>query len=298
MIYTGTSIILLAVAHVAFFPATATATTSPTATTYCSCQYNVPYEAEAECRSYGQLGDDVLIPWYRANQTCLDAYEIRAVAIDRDVLLSICPYDNATDVDIQLLLNEIRYNPSPATRAIQASYPLFWIESNDTSSVGSYELVDVIYDGRNNPNCVTSETLCYNTIREYFTLHPEELGTACQEFHARHRFDLDLEQSTLRIRLCQEVTAVTLNIPSDCEPLVSQLREIQNQNPSKACSAFGLGPGTQVQLPTRSNSDCVGSSNTLNATTSSSSSSMTIGSYPHPFLLVGLLAIALTRFYF
>ncbi len=278
------SFILLALAHVVIFPATATTTTP----TYCSCQYNVPYEAEADCRSYGQIGDDVLIPWCRANQTCLDEYQIRVAAIDRDVLLAICPYDNATDVDIQFLLNEIRYNPSPATRAIQASYPLFWIESNDTTSVGSYELVDVIYDGRNNPNCVTSETLCYNTIREYFTIHPNDLGTACQEFHARQRFDLDLEQSTLRIRLCQEVA-----VPSVCEPLVSQIREIQNQNPSKACSAFGLGPGTQVVIPTRRNSDCVGS-NTLDVT-----SSMTSGTRnaPHPCLLVGLVAITLTRFY-
>lgn len=262
-------------------------TTTPT---YCSCRYNVPFEAEADCRSYGQLGDDVLIPWYRANQTCLDEYQIKIVAMDRDILLSICPYENATDVDVQLLLNEIRYNPSPATRAIQASYPTFWVESNTT--LGSYELVDVIYDGRNNPNCGVSETLCYNTIREYFTLYPSELGTACQEFHARNRFDMDLEQSTVRIRLCQEVDAG--DVAPSCAPLVTQIREIKTQHPSTACSAFGLGPGTQ-ELPTKSNSNCGAGTNATSAPSTSSGRPSTKGRSYHRTLLVGLITITLTR---
>lgn len=257
---------------------------------YCSCQYNVPFEAEADCRSYGQLGDDVLIPWYRANQTCLDEYQIKIVAIDRDTLFSICPYENATDVDVQLLLNEIRYNPSPATRAIQASYPTFWIESNTT--IGSYELVDVIYDGRNNPNCGVSETLCYNTIREYFTVYPSELGTACQELHARNRFDMDLEQSTIRIRLCQETDA-TSDVSPSCAPLVTQVIEMKNKNPSAACSAFGLGPGTQ-ELPTSMNSNC-GAETNATATTTTSGSHSTTTRYFHQTLLVGLIVITLTR---
>ena len=225
-------------------------TTTTTTTTYCNCQYNVPVEAEADCRSYGQLGDGVLIPWYRANQTCLDVYQIKIAAIDRDILLEICPYENATDVDVQLLLNEIRDNPSPATRAIQASHPAFWIESNTT--IGTYDLVEVINDGRNNPNCTQSVTLCYSTIREYFTLYPSELGTACLELHARNRLDMDLEQSTVRIRLCQEVDGSSDNILAFCEPLVTQIIEMMSANPSKVCSAFGLGPGTQA-VPTGSN---------------------------------------------
>jgi hypothetical protein len=274
--------------------ATENVTTHPS-TMYCSCQYNVPFEDEADCRSYGQLGDDVLIPWYRANQTCLDEYQIKSVAIDRDVLLEICPYENATDADVQLILNEIRFNPSPATRAIQASYPLFWIESNTT--IGSYELVSVINDGRNNPNCELSETLCYNTIREYFTLFPNELGTACQEFHARNRYDTDLEQSTIRIRLCQEVGAASTTssntdgsvvnvVAPSCEPLITQIIETKSQNPSKACSAFGLGPGTK-ELPTKSNSNCSDSATNTNTNTPSGSCRQC----DHHALLVGLIAI-------
>ena len=270
------------------------------APSYCSCRYNVPFEDEAECRSYGQLGDDVLIPWYRANQTCLDEYQIKISAIDSEVLFEICPFENSTDVDIQLLLNEIRNNPSPATRAIQASFPSFWTESN--TSIGSYELVDVIYDGRNNPNCIESETLCYNTIREYFTTRPNELGTACKEFHARHRFDKDVEQSTIRIRLCQEVdgtsTANSSSSNSDsipnCEPLVSQIITIKGENPSKACSAFGLGPRTEQELPI-----CSDTNNETDVASTSGASRYPIrwcGLYHTP-PLVGFIAITLTSFH-
>jgi hypothetical protein len=233
---------------------------------YCNCQYNIPYEDEAECRSYGQLGDGELIPWYRANQTCLDEYQIKNAAIDQETLLAICPYENSTDVDIQLLMNEIRYNPSPATRAIQASYSNFWTESNVTA--GSYELVNVVSDGRNNPNCIESATLCWGIIREYFTSNVEATDTACKELHARNRFEMDLEQSTIRIRLCQEVDDGTTDLSSSlllCEPLVTQIKEVKAMNPSKACSAFGLGPGTQ-ELPT----NCAATGTTNSQLTSSS----------------------------
>ena len=253
--------------------------------TYCSCQYNVPTEAEADCRSYGQLGDDVLIPWHRANLTCLDEYKIKVAAIDRDVLFAMCPYENTTDVDLQLLLNEIRNNPSPATRAIQASYPEFWIASNTT--LGSYELVDVINDGRNNPNCIESETLCYNTIREYFTVNPSTLATICKDLHSRNRFDMDLEQSTIQMRLCQEVDTAS-DISQSCEPLVTQVREIKNKNPSKSCAAFGLGPGTQ-ELPNSMNSNCGG------ITLLTSGSHSTNSRYYHATLLISLIAITIMR---
>jgi hypothetical protein len=215
--------------------------------TYCACQYNVPFEEEADCRSYGQLGDQNLIPWYRANQTCLDEYQIKISALDEETLWAMCPYENSTNVSIQLLMNEIRYNPSPATRAIQAAYPDFWFESNVTA--GTYELVDVVHDSRNNPNCVESATLCWSAIREYFTIHIDEVGVICKELHARNRFDRDLEQSTVRIRLCQEVDLSANESSSVCERLLGQVGEVKSMNPSTACSAFGLGPGTQ-QLPT------------------------------------------------
>ena len=280
------------VSIVVFYAVLLLPATGAQAVSYCSCRYNVPFEDEVECRSYGQLGDDVLIPWYRANQTCLDTYQIKVSAIDSEILFDICPYENATDADVQVLLNEIRYNPSAATRAIQASFPTFWMESNTT--VGSYELVDVIYDGRNNPNCIVSETLCYNTIREYFTTQPSELGSACKEFHARHRFEKDEEQSIVRIRLCQEVDSTNSTDLSNCEPLVSQIITIKNSNPSKACSAFGLGPGTQQDFPTCSGNNAT---NVTSSTRGTRASYQSMGWYGFYHTLLVLIAITVTCFY-
>lgn len=57
----------------------------------CPCIFTVAPEEEVGCAVYGQMGDDVLIPWSRANQTCLDVFNIKDRAIDTDVLLDMCP---------------------------------------------------------------------------------------------------------------------------------------------------------------------------------------------------------------
>ena len=255
---------------------TASDSSGASSVTYCACQYNVPAEEEADCRSYGQLGDNTLIPWYRANQTCLNEYQIKVSSFDRETLVAMCPYENSTNVSIQLLMNEIRYNPSPATRAIQESYPNFWAESNVTE--GTYELVEVIYDSRNNPNCIESASLCWSTIREYFTINVDEVGVICKDLHARNRFDMDLEQSTIRIRLCQEVDLGS-DFLSVCEPLQGQVAEKRSMNPSTACSAFGLGPGSQA-LPT----NCSSSVNSTDTSSGRRTVSCRIGTFTYLFV--------------
>ena len=47
------------------------------------------------CRVYGQLGDDKLIPWYAASQDCLDAHNIKISAIPSYTLESMCNPPNA-----------------------------------------------------------------------------------------------------------------------------------------------------------------------------------------------------------
>jgi hypothetical protein len=205
---------------------------------YCNCQYTVPAALEPNCRVYGQLGDAQLIPWYRANQSCLDEWDIKVSSLDSDALWKMCPYANVTNSSIQLLVNELKFNPSPATKAIQAYYDQFWVES--TTVPGSYVFLDTISDSRNNViDCTLSESSCWNTIKEYFTNNPSAVGQACQEFHARQRFNLELEQSTVRIRLCNEKGSSTSGL---CEPLQAQVAQYQSANPTKQCSAFGLGP--------------------------------------------------------
>lgn len=229
---------------------------------YCNCQYDVPLSWEPDCRSYGQLGDGKLIPWHLANETCLDDMKLNVTSYSRDELFSICPFDNFTNANIQLLINAIRYNPSPATMAVQAAFPQFWTKPNGTEGV--YELDVIVYDTRKSPTppCSQSPNLCWGVITDYFTVTSTATDTACKQLHFHQVFDMKLEQSTAREKLCLNGT----NAPASCEPLKSQVADIKAANPSKNCSVFGFGSAAFASsLPTCEAGHVQGS-----ATTSSS----------------------------
>ena len=60
----------------------------------CPCNFDGNDDLQ-NCRVYGQLGDDVLIPWYLALQDCLDAHNIKISAIPSYTLESMCNPPNA-----------------------------------------------------------------------------------------------------------------------------------------------------------------------------------------------------------
>ena len=59
----------------------------------CPCKFDG--NDNENCRVYGQLGDDKLIPWYVASQDCLDAHNIKISAIPSYTLESMCNPPNA-----------------------------------------------------------------------------------------------------------------------------------------------------------------------------------------------------------
>jgi hypothetical protein len=238
-------------------PITAQQTSSNTATTdlLCNCQFTS--DDASNCRVYGQLGDDVLIPFYRANQTCLDDLTIKVASLDRDQLNRICPYGNSTDASVSALINQIRFSPDPATRAIQSSYPNFWTLRTSDSS-GNYDLQPTITDTANGDaqvDCQASESACWNAIRDYFAATPSAVDVVCNDFHARLANELELEQSTVRIQLCQDDFASTSSSggsspPTSCTELYNQIVDLKASSPSRACSAYGLGiAGLESNLP-------------------------------------------------
>ena len=62
----------------------------------CPCKFDGNDDLQ-NCRVYGQIGDDKLIPWYLASQDCLDAHNIKISAIPSYTLESMCnpPNSNA-----------------------------------------------------------------------------------------------------------------------------------------------------------------------------------------------------------
>ena len=60
----------------------------------CPCKFDGNDDLQ-NCRVYGQIGDDKLIPWYLASQDCLDAHNIKISAIPSYTLESMCNPPNA-----------------------------------------------------------------------------------------------------------------------------------------------------------------------------------------------------------
>lgn len=78
---------IIAAASVLLLPCTA-------AENLCPCEFD-GNDDPRNCRVYGQLGDDVLIPWYVASQDCLDKHNIKISAIPSYTLESMCNPPNA-----------------------------------------------------------------------------------------------------------------------------------------------------------------------------------------------------------
>jgi hypothetical protein len=194
---------------------------------FCACRFNVSPASEDGCRVYGKLssaggGDDELVPWYRGSQDCLDAWNIRVRAIDEFTLEGICPADGEQP-NVNALINFLRFQGGAAADGIKLSYPQFFVQEGN-------QVVFVDED------CESDASTCWNNVRDFFAANPDEMVAICTDLYNRAANDLELEQSTLRIRLCQE------DVTAECEPLWSQVNGFAVQNPSGACSDYGFGP--------------------------------------------------------
>ena len=75
----------------------------------CPCEFDGNDDLQ-NCRVYGQLGNDKLIPWFVASQDCLDAHNIKISAIPSYTLESMCNPPNA-NAAVNYLKFEVRgYN--------------------------------------------------------------------------------------------------------------------------------------------------------------------------------------------
>ena len=143
----------------------------------------------------------------------------------------------------------------------------------------NYTLIDNI----NGVDCKENSNDCYNEIKTYFSSNPSEIEKNCQTFYYAAKKDLELEQSTVRISICNnEIEEADDEV---CGDLKTQVEEIKAANPDKACSAFGLGPvsGGNEQPPTCSEEED-------DATTSTN-----ISSSAYRIRVIGLLLVFVSR---
>ena len=209
---------------------------APHGENFCPCEFISP--EDPDCRVYGQLGDGHLIAWYKADQACLDEFQIKDRAVDLDVLERMCPNLNGTDGNVDAYVNYIRFTEGVVGDAMRAYLPQFFdpedgLVSNYTTDAGVFL------------DCEANPSFCWNEIKFIVSTQPQILTEACSDLWVRQINSLNLEQSVLRVRLCQEDNATEA-----CEPLFSQVKAGQAANPDSFCSAFGLGPAG-AELPAK-----------------------------------------------
>lgn len=96
-------------------------------------------------------------------------------------------------------------------------------------------------------NCDESETDCWNAMKPYFENSTEgqlEMTQVCETLENQNRVNQQLEQSTVRIRLCTELQEG--NTVTECTELETMIQQQQDLYPELACSAYGFGMGNST----------------------------------------------------
>lgn len=187
------------------------------------------------CIVYGSI-DGELATWSLGSEDCLAVYKITIATPDPSV---ICASVNSFVADVRF-----GFLASSSARAGLGVAAGGFFDETDSGLVLSDNITinSIDYD------CTVSAADCYNAMKDYFATPPgsDEMDDVCTKLVRQVRVDKELEQSTLRIRLCGEYP----NLPDVCQLLADQVASAVEEYPDKQCSAFGFGPTPAAnQLP-------------------------------------------------
>jgi hypothetical protein len=182
-----------------------------------------------DCRDYGLIDNSILVAWPIGGQECLDAYDIKIASSGGDPSL-ICASGNA-------FVNELKLGSSleQAKQGLGVEEGGFFNE--DGSLKDSITIDGQAYD------CETSSTDCYDAMKDYFDndrAGENEMTQVCDQLQNRVFNDKQLEQSTVRTRLCLE-SREGATISTACEALWQELESKMNEFPDKECTGFAFG---------------------------------------------------------
>jgi hypothetical protein len=243
---------------------------------------------EEDCKDYGKI-DNEFVGWHLGSQDCMGEYKIKITSADPGI---ICASASSFVSDLRLGT----LSTSTARLGLGVAEGGFFTQ--DATNNNAVVIKDSITIDGVNYDCETSERDCYNAMTPFFESDPngqKEMKDVCDTLVAQNRVDRQLEQSTLRIRLCSESREGT-TIPSDCDPLWTQVASKMEEYPDKDCSGFGFGigdasapgcEGTFFTLPPFSTSTSAGA--TIGPTLVSSWNVLTLGG--HLFSVLGLLVL-------
>ena len=202
----------------------------------CPCLFNG--DDQEDCVVWGSL-DGELHPWSKADQACLDAYEIKIDAEDPSIM---CSSTNS-------FVNGLKNLPSSLSTVkfgLGIPYGGFWEESSTNPDIpvlkATITIDSTTYD------CESSESDCYNAMKPYFESDADgmqEMDDVCEQLENEQRNARELEQSTLRVRICQE-DREGATIVSECSTMFADMESDLQTFSTMNCGGFGTGIGSQV----------------------------------------------------
>ena len=198
------------------------------------CQFVDSIDA-SNCKVYGTI-DGMLVAWDRANQECLGAYNVKISSLDP--LSAGC----GEVANVNSFVNAIRFG-TLENSVLGGLGDNFFVQGAN----GVYSLNDSIVVSGTTYDCEASASNCYNAMKDYFatTSGMQEMQDVCETLRAKVFVDKELEQSTLRIRLCEEIqSGVVVN--AACTALGDQVDSQMEVYPEKECSGFAFGTGTKA----------------------------------------------------
>ena len=221
---------------------------APDCAEYPICQSDGDQQ-KGTCRDYGYINEDdgskTLVPWHIGSDGCMAEFNIRISSLDPT---SSCSSSNE-------FVNSLRFGDLSSSTAklglgAGAMPPDGFFEQ--TNAYSTIALKDRIMIGGKSYDCAASESGCYNAMKPYFDSDPsgeKEMGDVCSKLKGQVKVDAQLEQSTLRNAICQQIYSASSATQTLCEPLWGQLEQIILQHPSKECSGYSFGIGDTVLPP-------------------------------------------------
>lgn len=206
------------------------------ATANCPCSFDG--NDDDSCVVYGSL-DGKLKAWPKAEQTCLDAYNIKVDAPDPTLTCS-----SANSFVNALKLGAL--SSSKAKFGLGISNGRFFEESNMNADIPV--LKDTITISGASYDCKSSESACYNAMKPYFESDSDgmkEMRDVCNKLKGDVLVARETEQSTLRVRICAEYREPTTILPA-CSHMFDAMETDLKRFSDKTCGGFGTGPGSRT----------------------------------------------------
>ena len=196
-----------------------------------------------DCRVYGKI-DGELTSWTKAPQACLDSYNIKITGVDP--FSSGCDPPSATTFVNSGIKGGVL--PNSVLAGLGENSGGFF----DVKNKGEYVLkLGITIDGKFIP-CQRETSTCYAAMREYFAdgePGEQERKQVCETIFARVANDRELEQSSSRIRVCEDIRGGVAPSTS-CGALVQEVQAAIDDKPDKICAGFAFGTGSGRQKTT------------------------------------------------